>query len=87
MSWLLFCGVAVFCLGKAILAVAFGTEHLVQVVPDDAFYYLQLAKNFAHTGQWTLDGIHPATGFHPLYAYFLVGLFKLGFESLHGVFL
>jgi hypothetical protein len=50
---------------------------LVQLVPDDAFYYLKLAKNFALTGLWTFDGKNPATGFQPLFAYFLTLVYKV----------
>jgi len=48
---------------------------LVGVVPDDAFYYIQLAKHFVESGAWTFDGSSPATGFHLLYGYFLVVVF------------
>jgi hypothetical protein len=55
------------------------TEMLkVQYVPDDAFYYLQLAKNFSSLGQWTFDsGISVTSGFHLLLAYLLSGLYGL----------
>ena len=50
----------------------------VQYVPDDAFYYLQLAKNFSSLGQWTFDsGISVTSGFHLLLAYLLSGLYGL----------
>jgi hypothetical protein len=44
---------------------------LVEHLPDDSFYYLVLAKNFALHGRWTFDGVAPATGFHLLWAYLL----------------
>lgn len=40
-------------------------------IPDDAFYYLKLASNFAHSGQWSFDGTAPTSGFHLLHAYLL----------------
>lgn len=47
-------------------------ETCVAYVPDDAFYYLGLARNFAERGQWSFDsGISTTTGFHPLHAYTL----------------
>lgn len=49
----------------------------IAVVPDDTFYYVQLAKNYVTTGNWSFDGQALATGFHPLYAYFLVFLYTL----------
>lgn len=45
---------------------------IIGVIPDDAFYYLQLARNRVETGLWTFDGTAPTTGFHPLHAYALV---------------
>ena len=61
--------------------------HLVMHIPDDAFYYLVPARNFAHMGRWTFDGVEPATGFHLLWGYFLVVLYRLmpGL-SFHAVF-
>jgi len=38
-------------------------------VPDDGFYYLNLARNFALRGDWTFDGgVSHTTGFHPIHA-------------------
>lgn len=44
---------------------------LIGVIPDDAFYYMQLAKHRVADGFWTFDGSAAATGFHFLYGYFL----------------
>ena len=50
----------------------------VQYVPDDAYYYLTLARNFVALGSWTFDsGNSTATGFHPLLAYLLAFLYKV----------
>jgi hypothetical protein len=54
---------------------------LIGLVPDDAFYYLQLAKNRAELGTWTFDGTTTTTGFHLLYGYFLAVIYHL-FESI-----
>jgi hypothetical protein len=50
-------------------------ERLIGIVPDDAFYYIQLAKHRIQDGFWTFDGSSPATGFHILYGYLLVVIF------------
>lgn len=50
---------------------------LVGVIPDDAFYYLQLAKNRALLGFWSFDGIAPATGFHLFFGYLLYSIYKI----------
>jgi len=53
-------------------------ERYVQFVPDDAYYYLALARNFVTHGQWTFDsGVSLTTGFHPLHAYALVAIHGL----------
>lgn len=54
---------------------------LIGAIPDDAFYYLQLAKNRAILGHWTFDGLTPATGFHLLYGYFLYFI-NIGFGTV-----
>jgi hypothetical protein len=50
---------------------------LIGVIPDDAFYYIQLARHRVADGFWTFDGETPATGFHLLYGYFLATLFSI----------
>ncbi len=50
---------------------------LVGVIPDDAFYYLQLAKNRATFSFWSFDGAAPATGFHLVFGYFLYAIYKI----------
>lgn len=52
-------------------------DRLIGIIPDDAFYYIQMASHRAEEGVWTFDGTSPATGFHFLYGYFLVFIFKL----------
>lgn len=38
---------------------------LVQFVPDDTFYYLQIARHLSETGVSTFDGQTTTTGYHP----------------------
>ena len=38
---------------------------LLGVVADDAFYYLQVARNIASTGFSSFDGTNPTNGYHP----------------------
>lgn len=50
----------------------------VQYTPDDGYYYLVLARNFATQGRWTFDsGVSTASGFHPLFAYLLALLYRV----------
>lgn len=46
-------------------------QYLIGIIPDDAFYYIQLAKHRINDGFWTFDGTTKATGFHLLYGYIL----------------
>jgi hypothetical protein len=55
-----------------LLFVSKSLEHILQFVPDDAFYYLQTAVNVGAVARLTFDGIHPANGFHPLWMAVLV---------------
>jgi hypothetical protein len=56
-------------------------EQVVRI-PDDAFYYLVLARNFAESGSWTFDHMSTTSGFHPLHAFFLAGISAMsGFAS------
>ena len=70
-------GVIVFLLMTTRLFLFyFGSdEQLIGIIPDDAFYYIQLAKHRVSDGFWTFDGTSVATGFHLLYAYILVVIF------------
>ena len=50
----------------------------VQYIPDDAYYYLTLARNFSFLSIWTFDsGVSVTSGFHLFFAYLLVILFSL----------
>lgn len=68
---------------------------LLRFMPDDSFYYIKTAMNFAHHGKVSFDGIHNTNGFHPLYFLLLLPVVMM-FESatvlkaifvLHGLLL
>jgi hypothetical protein len=46
-------------------------------VPDDAFYYVQIASSWAKTGHFSFDAISVTSGFQLVFAYFIGGIFKL----------
>ena len=52
-------------------------SELITIIPDDAFYYIQIAKNFSLNGQWSLDGLTKTSGFHLLHALFLFTIFEI----------
>ena len=61
---------------------------LTRALPDDAFYYLVLSRNFARTGRWTFDGVEPASGFHLLWGYLLAAIYRVAPAiDLHGIVL
>lgn len=49
---------------------------------DDSFYAFQIAKNIAAGLGPTFDGVHPTTGFQPLYVFLLVPVFHFFGSSL-----
>jgi hypothetical protein len=50
---------------------------LAHGIPDDAFYYLKIAQNFARGAGSSFDGINPTNGYHPLWFLTLAGLYRL----------
>lgn len=53
-------------------------ELRIQYIPDDAFYYLTLARNYAALGSWTFDsGVSVTSGFHLLFAYLLASAYSI----------
>ena len=81
MPWGLALCILILGLTRLATALALPDSALVNFVPDDAFYYLQFARNRIDRGLWSLDGTHPTTGFHLLHGYFLAGLSQLGLTS------
>ena len=79
----------VFVVGMLRLVVLFRKSDgdLVKMIPDDAFYYLVPARNFATLGRWTFDGVEPSSGFHLLWGYLLASFFHLvPHATLHTIF-
>lgn len=76
--------VAVLLLGllPRLLVVSSDLEHLIQWVPDDAFYYFQTARNIVSGYGSTFDGIHKANGFHPLWMFLILPLAANALDSL-----
>ncbi len=61
---------------------------MVNHIPDDAFYYMQAARNFARLGRWTFDTVEPSSGFHLLWGYVLAAIYWLHPSiSVHAVFI
>lgn len=61
---------------------------MVGYIPDDAFYYLVMGRNFARLGRWTFDGVAPATGFHLAWGYLMAAVYAVApGVGLHALFL
>ncbi len=56
-------------------------EAIVRVVPDDAFYYLTVARNIASDAGSTFDGVHSTNGYHPLWMLMLIPIARLEMDS------
>lgn len=82
------CIVFVWMFARVIYFYNMGEGELVTVVPDDAFYYIQMAKHRAFEGLWSFDGASPSSGFHFLYGHLLALLYLIASEiSLEILFL
>ena len=81
-SWLRTYGLILLSLGL-ILLLAQAFVPLEQFIHrgDDAYYYFNMARNYAEVGFWTFDRIHPSNGVQPLWAIVLT----LIAQACHGV--
>jgi hypothetical protein len=61
---------AAFFVAAAGVVVSAPVERLLQIVPDDSFYYLQIARNIVRVGWPTADRLSATNGFHPLWMAF-----------------
>lgn len=71
LSFFIFCSGILFCLYN-LLQGYYGLPEYY----DDAYYYIQSAKNHALYGFYSIDTMNPTNGFHPLW----MGLITIFFE-------
>lgn len=64
-TWLIIAGAAALLL--RLIYLLMDTETLVTFIPDDPFYYFQLASNFITGKGSSVDGVHLTNGYHPLW--------------------
>lgn len=67
----------VMTLALAGVALFASRARAVSFVSDDSYYYLQIARNLATTGMSSFDGVTRTSGYHPLFAFALAGLYAL----------
>ncbi len=58
------------------------TAHGIDTMNDDAYYYIVVARNLATTGEMTFDGISRTNGYHPLWFWLQVVMFRAGAAGL-----
>lgn len=61
-------------------------EALVTHIPDDAFYYFQIAKHLAQGQGSTFDGMTLTNGYHPLWMIMIVPLFAVFSSALSAAY-
>jgi hypothetical protein len=54
------------------LAIGAPLPAVVNGLPDDSFYYLQVARHVARGLGSTFDGVEPTNGYHPLWMWLLI---------------
>ena len=69
------CGIVL--LAKLMLVWLAPMPILVKFTLDDGFYYFKIAANIADGKGSTFDGIHLTDGYHPLWAWLLVAIFRV----------
>src|SRR5579871_6992719 len=66
--------VVTFCLvffPLSVTYIKFRHGVALNFLAGDAFYYLDVARNWQSRPIFTFDGVHPTNGFHPLWQYLL----------------
>lgn len=75
-KFILTCGLAAGGVAIAVWA-SLPVDVLINWIPDDSFYYFQPASLMARGYVPSFDGRNPGNGFHPLWMWLLVPVFKL----------
>jgi hypothetical protein len=66
-----------FAATAAGLALLLTVKQLTFFVSDDAYYYLQVARNITHGAGSSFDGMNPTNGYHPLWMLCLLPVYWL----------
>ncbi len=73
--WLPYTVIGFAALVQLLLMLQPITSLLTNILPDDAFYYFQIARNIVEGHGSTFDGITLTNGYHPLWMVILLPLF------------
>ena len=74
-------GIVLLVLAAGVVACLGPEERLAFLLYDDAYYYLGVARNLAAGAGSTFDGINPTNGYHPLWCWLLVPVFRLATDT------
>lgn len=70
--------ITVLGLGLRILLLVLPRNFILSYrLPDDAMYYLTIARNLANGSGISFDGVDPTNGFHPLWLFIITPVFWL----------
>lgn len=75
--WILAAAGAALGVTLAVLAAFATRPRMVSLLSDDSYYYLQIARHLAAAGESSFDGVTRTTGYHPLFAAVLTGIYAL----------
>ena len=68
----------------ALFLLTFRVDAPFYFLAQDSFYYLSIARHSAHLPFFSLDGLHPTNGFHPLWEWLEYALAQTTFFRLDG---
>lgn len=69
--------VVLMAVGMLYLAWTSPMRRMLSWIEDDGFYYFKIARNIASGKGSTFDGINPTNGYHPLWCFLCILVYKL----------
>ncbi|MHA1413703.1 MAG: hypothetical protein ACTSW3_04575 [Promethearchaeota archaeon] len=75
-------GILIQLIFGLIISISSLENILKYIMPDDAFYYFEIAKNVAHGYGVTFDTVNKTNGFHPVWLILLVPVFYLNLDKI-----
>jgi len=80
--WPIYLLLALSVLGQSFVVLQSKDFLVSSILPDDAFYYLQIAKNISVGNNSTFDGVNLTNGYHPLWMVINVAVFSILGQSV-----
>ena len=76
--WVIGSALGLLCVPVLVDLVVSGKRRLFSYFAADAFYYLEVARNWAHNGTLSFDGQRATNGFHPAWQLLFGGAYRIG---------